>query len=160
MPFVLTERLLRSFEIGTAQMRMFVEQIRNTTNTQFCESLSNLKINTVASLVKKKTVKLVDEKVLTSNADHERFGRLVIGAKSRDINLKDVLSYELSAVPFALVHTDGSLRKTNKSVLMAELEKKVDVRLKLPQVITSMVWYGMVFIHSTSAYIVHSTDNT
>ena len=23
-----------------------------------------------------------------------------------------------------------------------------------------MVWYGMVFIHSTSVYIVHSTDNT
>ena len=23
-----------------------------------------------------------------------------------------------------------------------------------------MVWYGMVFIHSTSVYILHSTDNT
>ena len=33
-----------------------------------------------------------DEKVLTINADHELFGRLVIAAKSRDINLEDVLS--------------------------------------------------------------------
>ena len=33
--------------------------------------------------------------------------------------------------------------------------------LLLPFVVGSMlVWYGMVFIHSTAAYIIHSTDNT
>ena len=118
MPFALAERLVSSFENGTAQMTMFVEQRLNTNNTNFWDSLPNLKIKTFASLVKKKTLKLVDEKVLTINADRELFGRLVIAAKSRDINMKDVLSYALSAVPFSLAHTDGSLRKTNKSVLM------------------------------------------
>ena len=50
-------------------------------------------------MVKKKTVKLVDEKVLIINADGEVFGRLVIATKSRVINLKHVISYELSGVP-------------------------------------------------------------
>ena len=99
--------------------------------------LSKLKINTFASLVKKRTVKLVNEKVLTINADHELFGRLVIASISRDIHLKDVLSYDLSAIPFSLVHTDGSWRKRNKSILMAEPGKMVDVQLKQQETTTS-----------------------
>ena len=43
-------------------------------------------------MVKKKTVKLVDENVININADGEVFGRLVMAAKSRVINLKDVIS--------------------------------------------------------------------
>ena len=157
MPFALAERLVSSFDIGTDQMTMFVEQRLDTNNTTFWDSLPNLKIKTFASLVKKKTVKLVDEKVITINADRELFGRLVIAAKSRDINLKDVLSYELSAVPFALAHTYGSLRKTNKSVLMAELENKVDVQTKLPQVTTSTtstahIFDAMALVHMTKSF--------
>ena len=47
-------------------------------------------------MVKKKTLELVDEKILNITADVEVF---VIAAKSRVINLKDVISYELSGVP-------------------------------------------------------------
>ena len=102
-------------------------------------------------------MKLVYEKLLVINADRERFGRIVFAAKSRDINLKDVLSYELSAVPFSLAHTDGSLRETNKSVLMAELDKKVDVQLKLPQVTTSTIYITHIFddmalVHITKSF--------
>ena len=39
MSFALAERLARSFEIGTAQMTMFVEQRLNTNNTKFWDSL-------------------------------------------------------------------------------------------------------------------------
>ena len=101
-------------------------------------------------------MKLVDEKVLTTNADRELFGRLVIAAKSRDINLKYVLSYELSTVPFYLARTDGRLRKTNKSVIMAELEKKLDVQLKLPQVTTSTEYTAQLF---DAMALVHMTNS-
>ena len=108
-------------------------------------------------MVKKKTVKLVDEKVLDTNSDCELFGRLVIAAKSRVINLKDVISYELSGVPFSPVHKDDSLRKTKKSVLMAELDKKVDVQLKVPQVTTSTISIAHIFndmalVHMTKSF--------
>ena len=36
-----------------------------------------------------------------------------------------------------MAHLDGSLRKTDKSVLIVKLQKKVDVQPKLPQVTTS-----------------------
>jgi len=62
-------------------------------------ALPNLKIKTFNTLAKKKKVKTSELKVITVAADRELFGRLVISAQSRDINLKDVLSYELSTVP-------------------------------------------------------------
>ena len=49
-----------------------------------------------------------------------------------DINLKEVLSYELCSVPIALAHPDGSLRKTTKSTLMQLLEKEVTCWSSLP----------------------------
>ena len=47
-------------------------------------------------MLKKKTLELVDEQILNITADGEVF---VIAAKSRVINLKDVINYELSGVP-------------------------------------------------------------
>ncbi|PFX14895.1 Uncharacterized protein K02A2.6 [Stylophora pistillata] len=52
------------------------------------------------------------EKISSVNADREIFGRLLVTAKHRDIDLKVVLSYELCSVPIALAHPDGTLRKT------------------------------------------------
>ena len=81
----------------------------------------------------------------------------MFAAKSRVISLKDVLSYELSAVPSSLAHIDGSLRKTNKSVLMSELDKKADAQLKLPQVTTSTISIAHIFdymalVHMTKSF--------
>ena len=64
---------------------------------------------------------------MTVEADRELFGRLLIAANIRQINLKDVLCYELSSVPFSLAHQDGTLRMTTKSVLAGLIEFKVTV---------------------------------
>jgi len=91
-------------------------------------------------MTKKKTVKTSDHKVITVATDRELFGRLLIPAQSRYIDLKDILSYELSTVPYSysLAHSDGSLQKTSKSVLLSELEKMVDVQAKLPPLLQGM----------------------
>jgi hypothetical protein len=81
---------------------------------------------------KKKKVKLSNEKVVTISTDLDLFGCLVIVAKSRDVNLREVLCYELAPAPLALVHCEGTLRKTNKCVLLGELEKMSEVHIWLP----------------------------
>ena len=48
------------------------------------------------------------------------------------MQLREVLSYELATVQYSLAHVDGSLRKATKSVLLAELEKCVQVLPRLP----------------------------
>ena len=65
-------------------------------------------------------------------ADRDLFGRLLIVANVRQINVKEVLSYELSPVPIALAHPDSTLRKTNKSVLSAVIED-ISLLPRLPQ---------------------------
>ena len=80
----------------------------------------------------KVSVKATDEKLITVNADRDLFGRLLVAANARQINLKEVMSYELSPVPCSLVHQDGSLRKTTKSDFCSILEKNVTVLPRLP----------------------------
>ena len=46
--------------------------------------------------------------------------------------MREILCYEHSTVPYALVHTDGTLRKTNKSLLLQILETYVTVEPRLP----------------------------
>ena len=49
-------------------------------------------------------VKAAVDKVITAvNVDRDLFGRLLITANTRKINLKEVLRYELSPIPRALI---------------------------------------------------------
>ena len=73
------------------------------------------------------------EKQIVINADRQLWNRLAIASKSRDIDFKDVLSYELSSVPLSLSTLDGSLRKPKKAVLLHEIEIKREAVIELQQ---------------------------
>ena len=78
-------------------------------------------------MTKRVKVKAGEEKSITVHADRDLFGRLLIVANARQINLMEVLSYELSPIPCSLAHQDGSLRKNTKSHLAGIIEKLVTV---------------------------------
>ena len=69
-------------------------------------------LNYISELLKSEKSK---EKQIVINADSQLWNRLTIVSKIRDIDFKDVLSYELSSVPLFLSTLDGSLRKPNKT---------------------------------------------
>ena len=117
--------LIRSTEKGREQMNTFVEKRLNTNQVSFWDLIPKLKVKTFESTTRKIQVKAVNDKLVTVGADRELFGRLLIAANVRQINLKEVLCHELSSVPFSLAYQDGSLRKTNKSTLAALIESKV-----------------------------------
>ena len=125
------QNLVHSTEKGRQQMNAFVEKRMNSNAVGFWEPIPNLKIKTFSSANKKIRVKSSDE-LVTVNADRDLFGRLLIVSNTRQICLKDVLSFELSPVPYALANTDGNLRKGTKSVLCSLLEKHVNVVQRLP----------------------------
>ena len=77
-------------------MKNFVEKRVNSKTESFWDPVPNLK-------VKKVNVKAADDKVITENVDRDLFGRLLITANKRKINLKEVLRYELSPIPRALI---------------------------------------------------------
>lgn len=120
----------------------------------FWAPLPNFKIKTVDLTVKKVTVKAANEKMVTIGADRDLFGRLLLATKLREVDLKDVLSFELSSVPFSLEHTDGSLRKTTKSVLLSILEsdEAMEPRLpKCPDIPVANLIDGMALIQATKS---------
>ena len=88
-------------------MNNFVEKRLNTSEVSFWDSIANIKVKTFHSTIKNVQVRAVNDKLVTVGADRELFGRLFIAANVRKINLKDVLCYELSSVPFSLAHQDG-----------------------------------------------------
>ena len=110
-------------------MNTFVEKRLNTNELSFWDSIPKLKVKTFESTTTKIQVKAVNDNLVTVGADRELFGRLLIAANVRQINLKEVLCYELSSVLFSLAYQDGSLRKTTKSTLAALIESKVNVHL-------------------------------
>ena len=127
LPTDIADDLLGSTEKGRDQMNNFVEKRLNTNEISFWDPIANVKVKTFHSTTKNVQVKAVNDKLVTVGADRELFGRLLIAANVRQINLKDVLCYELSSVPFSLAHQDGTLRKTTKSVLAGLIESKVTV---------------------------------
>ncbi|EDO34446.1 predicted protein [Nematostella vectensis] len=84
--------------------------------------------------------------------DRINYSRLLIAAKFRDVILQHVLCYELSSVPFALAHADGTLRKTTKSVLLTEIEKVQPPQNQLPPgndtCKTALVFDGMALVQA------------
>ena len=131
MPEELSHSLLNAESLGAQEMKSFVNKRMHTNEVGFWEPLPKMKIKTFAVLSKKAKVKSADEKLVTVSAYRNLFARLLIVSRSRDINLREVLRYELSSVPCALAHTDGSLRKTTKSVLLSSLEEEVQVLPRL-----------------------------
>jgi hypothetical protein len=54
---------------------------------------------------KKIQIRGADEKIVAISRDRDIFGRLLIAAQVRQIDVKEILRYELSPVPLALAHT-------------------------------------------------------
>ena len=132
MPRDVSSLLLQAEKLGEKEMNAVIKKKINSNAVGFWEALPKMKIKTFASLAKKVQVKQSDEKLVKINADRSLFGRLLIASNTRNIDLRDVLTYELSPVPCALAHTDGTLRKSNKSILLTVLEDGVQVLPRLP----------------------------
>ena len=101
LPTNVADNLLSSTDKGREQMDTFVKQRLETTGVNFWDPVPNLKVKSFSTMVKKTNVK-ANDRVITVSADRDLCVRLLIAANTGEINLKEVLSYELSSVPFAL----------------------------------------------------------
>jgi len=73
----------------------------------------------------KKSIKIDDTHIY----DTEQIYTRVIGLQqSRDLNIKEVLAYELSAFPPALFHVNGDMRSQTKATLKTKLQVEVSTR--------------------------------
>ena len=113
LPENVAQTLVHSTKKGWQRMKAFNEQRINSNAVGFWEPIPNMKIKTFSSANKKIQVKSSD-KLVTVNADRDLFGRLLIVSNTRQLSLKDVLSFQLSPVPYSLANADRKSKKGDK----------------------------------------------
>lgn len=90
------------------------------------------KLKTFSTMCKKKKVKASGRTIILK-ADRSLFGRIIVKAQSRSLQMDDVFSHPLGPLPWALSTPDGLLRNTNKAALATSLQKNVSVAEQVPE---------------------------
>ena len=80
-----------------------------------------MKLKTFANQKAKQSYKISD-KTLMLKADREIFARLLVIGGKREVNMKEVLTYSLGPIAWALATPDRGLVKTEKSKLLEVIE--------------------------------------
>ena len=113
--------LLNAYEKGKAAYDQFIDsRLYSNRNSLFFDTLHKLQLKTFGSMNKK--IVNVKGKELVLTVDRNLFAKMAVVAQSRNLNMKDVLRYELGPFPWSIATCDGSLRKTNKATLSNNLE--------------------------------------
>lgn len=115
----LKEDLLNAKEKGHSELLSFVRERLQSQTKDFFATLPRLKLKTFTSV---KKASRVQGKEVMVQADRNLFGRLLVVAQTREMNMKDVLSHELGPLPWSLSTVSGGLTKTDKSSLAKLLE--------------------------------------
>ena len=110
-------------KLGNEPTKSFWEPLKKCTVSTFADMKNALSNDKDRKLI-------IDTEVL--------FQRLLAVCRSRDVDLRNVLQYELATVPPALFHDDGTMRKTNKADLAQRLESScLEVLVELLQIPSS-----------------------
>ena len=75
----------------------------------------------------------------------KKFSRFIISQEKHNISVREVLNYELSALPLNIAYLDGVMVKSNKASLGRELKKIVPIKTELP-LDRILIFYGMVLL--------------
>ena len=139
--------LMNAREIGENNYAVFrYERLESEPPLKkFHDPMKMNKLKTFSNMCKKKEVKS-SGRVTILKADRSLFGRIIVMAQNRNLQMDVILSHPLGPLPWALSTPDGLLRKTNKATLATALQKNVAVAEHLPEHCAAVV-DGMNLVH-------------
>lgn len=113
--------MLSAHDKGEAAYKL-CEDGRLKTGVGFYDTIKRQQLKTFSDLTRyTKTSKVSKEVCLKS--DHRLFGKMVLIAQSRKLNMREIFCYPLGPLPWSLANADGTMKKTNKAVLGQYLEQ-------------------------------------
>ena len=115
--------LLAAPDKGENAVKEFMDQRLLSKSVDIFAPIKALQLKTFSDQAKTKKKSAAGKDVIL-RADKKLFSRLLIIGQSKNIDLREILSYSLGTVSYPLASMDGSLAKTNKSALMDLLEAK------------------------------------
>ena len=114
--------MLSAKEFGSNAMALFIEsRFAEDHQSSLFDPIKKQKLRTFDSLDKKKLIK-TKTKLVSLQSARDLFAKVAIIAQKRSVDLKQLLSYPLIHLPLALAESDGSLKKTSKSLLLHKIE--------------------------------------
>lgn len=138
--------LLSSRKIGEEAYQNFQKK-KLETGEGFYETLTKMKLKTFSN-VNIKTLKGTNKEVILK-ADHRVFANMVLIAQNRKLDMRDVFCHPLGPLPWSLANADGTIKKTNKSVLASHLESKVQPAEQISGSCAALI-DAMALIHKLS----------
>ena len=117
------DNILQAEQLGEHQFSEFCQNNLFSDKPDLFTKIKQNKLKTFSS--KHLTVKNSEGRQLVVKTSRDLFARLLIMSKSREIDLKELLSYNLSDYPLSLATAVGDLVKTAKSKLFEILEGTV-----------------------------------
>ena len=139
-----TYDLLGAEKMGLTALEYFVEKRLNSNAEEFHATLKRLQLKSFSSM--QKTQHKVSKQASTKS-DRDLFARLLVVAQTRQMNIQEVLSFELGDLPLSLASIDGTLCKTSKSKLAHLLERSSQPIQHIPDG-TALLVDAMVLLHT------------
>ena len=119
---VIRRDLENAYDKGKSAMDSFIDLHLVNMSKSIYDPLKKLRLGTFANMNKKVKVKVKGREVQFSSQS-EIFGKIALIAQSRSADLQEIFKYPLGSVPYALADSMGTMIKTKKAGLLAELEK-------------------------------------
>ena len=91
------------------------------------KKMTKTKLKTFKDLSKNTKTTSSKNEIISIKSTKDLFAKMVLLAKSRDVDMKEVLQYSLRPYPSPIATFDGSMVKTQKSKLMQIVEEKANI---------------------------------
>ena len=132
------EDLHQAYSFGKNAMENFINDCLVKLSKSIYEPIKKLKLGTFTTMTKKVNVNIKGREVQFS-AQSAIFGKIALISQSRTVELKEIFKYPLGTVPYALADEMGIMIKTNKSDLLAALEKGTVLVDQMPKSSASII---------------------
>ena len=154
-PDNISKDLLGAKDKGTVAFKNFCDERLDVSATKgFYDPLKKQRLKTFSDIKVKRSFK-TQGRCIIMKADRNLFAKMTLIGQTRKLDMKEVLSYRLGPIPWALANPDGTLRKTNKAQLSHRLAKDFSPVDTIPSnsacIIDGMAIVQKVMANSTNA---------
>ena len=114
------------WDIGEAEVNAYLDNLLSD-EADVYQTLKKTKLKTFGTQAVTMAVKNTKNEIVAIKSTKDLFAKLVLLARSREIDMQEVLKYSLRPFPSPLSTYDGNMVKTQKSKLLEILEKNANV---------------------------------
>lgn len=149
------EIISQAIPVGANLAKLFIQERLAESNKSFHATISKVNVPQFDHTSDEKS-----SKKKAAKPKQVPFPKLLILAKSRSVDLHEILEHELGPVPLSMFNENQSMRKTTKSQLMKVLEQKYLATSEAERCHSNMAGKVLVVDAMSLVQTVKSTGNT